>query len=203
VPRGYGSRIGKEGMSTREPDFSQDLYEILQISPSAEPETIHRVFRMLAQRYHPDNQETGDEARFQVVKNAYLVLSEPEKRAQYDVHYEEVRRNHWRAKSAETPTENEFELEEITRLMVLELLYNHRRADMQSSGIFILDFEDLTRRPREHLEFTMWYLLRKGYVEVGDNSRYSITAEGVDYLEAQQKEGLLQRRLKPGDEPAE
>lgn len=190
-------------MSTRKPDLSQDFYEILQISPSAEPETIHRVFRMLAQRYHPDNQETGDEERFHRVKEAYIVLSDPEKRAQYDVHYEEVRRSHWRAISAETPAENEFELEEITRLTVLELLYNHRRADMRSPGIFILEFEDLTRRPREHLEFTLWYLLRKGYVEVGDNSRYSITAEGVDYLEARHREGLLQRRLKPGDEAEE
>src|SRR4051812_13398865 len=40
-----------------------DYYELLQISPNAEPETIHRVYKMLAQRYHPDNPETGDTAR--------------------------------------------------------------------------------------------------------------------------------------------
>ena len=38
-----------------------DYYEILQISPNAEPETVHRVFRLLAQRCHPDNAETGNE----------------------------------------------------------------------------------------------------------------------------------------------
>ena len=34
-----------------------DYYEALQISSNAEPETIHRVYRMLAQRFHPDNKE--------------------------------------------------------------------------------------------------------------------------------------------------
>ena len=37
-----------------------DYYELLQISPNAEPETVNRVFNKLAQRYHPDNPETGD-----------------------------------------------------------------------------------------------------------------------------------------------
>ena len=47
------------------PDFpADDYYELLQISPKAEPDTIHRVFRLLAQRFHPDNQETGSEAAF-------------------------------------------------------------------------------------------------------------------------------------------
>ncbi|NNC65504.1 MAG: DnaJ domain-containing protein, partial [Gammaproteobacteria bacterium] len=35
-------------------DQNQDLYEILEISPNASHETIERVFRYLAQRYHPD-----------------------------------------------------------------------------------------------------------------------------------------------------
>lgn len=189
-------------MSENQPDSdpTQDFYEALQISPNAEPETIHRVYRLLAQRYHPDNQQTGDDARFQVIHDAYLILTDPELRARYDVRYQETRRNRWRALSAEARPENEFELEEVTRITVLELLYTQRRAEMHAPGIFILDFEDLTGQPREHLEFTMWYLVQKRYVERGDNSRYIITAEGVDYLEENQRDGLLQRRLKAGEE---
>src|SRR4029453_9295546 len=41
-----------------------DYYELLQISPNAEPETIHRIYRLLAQRYHPENRETGDTRKF-------------------------------------------------------------------------------------------------------------------------------------------
>ena len=62
----------------------EDYYELLQVSDAAEPETLNRVYRMLAQRYHPDNRETGNEARFRAITEAYQVLSTPEKRAQYD-----------------------------------------------------------------------------------------------------------------------
>ena len=49
-------------------DQPLDCYEILQISPNADPDTIHRLFRLLAQRYHPDNQDTGDAARFRKLR---------------------------------------------------------------------------------------------------------------------------------------
>jgi uncharacterized protein YabN with tetrapyrrole methylase and pyrophosphatase domain len=42
-------------------DTEIDYYEVLQISANAEPETVHRVYRLLAQRFHPDNIESGDE----------------------------------------------------------------------------------------------------------------------------------------------
>jgi curved DNA-binding protein CbpA len=44
-------RSDKFDMASETPDY----YEILQISPTAEPETVHRVYRLLAQRCHPDN----------------------------------------------------------------------------------------------------------------------------------------------------
>ena len=52
-----------------------DYYEALQISSNAEPETIHRVYRMLAQRFHPDNKDTGNATQFRLVSEAYEVLS--------------------------------------------------------------------------------------------------------------------------------
>jgi curved DNA-binding protein len=42
---------------------NNDYYEVLQVSTSADPDTITRVYRLLAQRFHPDNQKTGYEAR--------------------------------------------------------------------------------------------------------------------------------------------
>src|SRR2546425_10284035 len=61
-----------------------DYYEVLQISPNAEAETIHRVYRMLAMRYHPDNPETGDYQRFVLLKQAYEVLNDAQRRSEYD-----------------------------------------------------------------------------------------------------------------------
>ena len=48
----------------------------------------------------------------------------------------------------------------------------------------MLDLEKRMGFPREYLNFTLWYLKAKGYVEVEDNSDYGLTAEGVDYLES-------------------
>jgi curved DNA-binding protein CbpA len=67
---------------------AQNYYEFLQISPKAEPDTIHRVYKFLAARYHPDNGETGDAGKFYLLKQAYDVLSDPEKRAKYDSGFE-------------------------------------------------------------------------------------------------------------------
>ena len=65
-----------------------DYYEFLQISPHADAETIHRVYRYLAARFHPDNPDTGDPEKFFLLKTAYDVLSNPELRSEYDRDYE-------------------------------------------------------------------------------------------------------------------
>jgi len=61
-----------------------DCYEVMQLSPNADGETISRVYRLLAARYHPDNRETGDSEKFLRLSEAYQILSDPEKRARYD-----------------------------------------------------------------------------------------------------------------------
>ena len=68
-----------------------DYYELLQISPNAEPETIHRVYKMLAQRYHPDNPETGDVDRFLLLNQAFETLADPGLRQSYNAIYEDHR----------------------------------------------------------------------------------------------------------------
>ena len=79
-----------------------DYYELLQISPNAEPETIHRVYRLLAQRYHPDNRETGDAQKFRQLHDAYVTLTDPVKRAQFDVFHEKQRNDRWKLVAAGT-----------------------------------------------------------------------------------------------------
>jgi curved DNA-binding protein len=191
--------VGEEAGSVAE-DFSVsgavDFYELLQISPNAEPETIHRVYRLLAQRFHPDNKETGNAERFRVLRDAYDVLSDPERRAQHDVSYQARRQQRWRAAASPERADNDFELEMMTRLTVLEVLYANRRAEPNGAGVFLLDLEELTGRPREHLEFTLWYLTKRALIARGDNSRLGITADGVDYLE-QNYHATTRRRLAP------
>ncbi len=64
----------------------RDYYETLGISRSADEKEIKKAFRKLAQQYHPDRNpdDAESEARFKQVNEAYTVLSDPEKRKQYD-----------------------------------------------------------------------------------------------------------------------
>src|SRR5262245_55936117 len=95
-----------------------DLYAVLQVSETAEPETIKKVYLIFAQRYHPDNKETGDEARVREITEAYPILSNPEKRAQYDATNQKRRRDRWRVVSEGPASENNFEMEQAVRLTV-------------------------------------------------------------------------------------
>ena len=173
-----------------------DYYEILQISPNAEPETIHRVYRLLAQRFHPDNAETGNDARFRQLTEAYEILSDPQRRAKYDVVYSQQRQDRWRLVSGAAQTENDFDAEQLLRLTVLEVLYTRRRMEPEKPGLFSTDLEKLTGRPREHLEFTIWYLIQKKFLGRSDNSLLVISADGVEYLEGNYRDILQRRRLR-------
>src|SRR5215210_7691837 len=73
-----------------------DFYEILELSPNANAGTVERVFRHVATRYHPDNQETGNRALFELVIEAHNVLRNPEKRAAYDVQYKAHANVRWK-----------------------------------------------------------------------------------------------------------
>ncbi|MDD5337125.1 MAG: molecular chaperone DnaJ [Candidatus ainarchaeum sp.] len=63
----------------------RDYYEVLGVSRSASKEEIKKTYRELALKYHPDrNKSTGAEEKFKEVSEAYAVLSNDEKREQYD-----------------------------------------------------------------------------------------------------------------------
>jgi curved DNA-binding protein CbpA len=171
-----------------------DYYEVLQVSDSAETETINRVYRIFAQRYHPDNRETGNEARFREITEAYHVLSNPERRAQYDATNQNRRRDRWRLVSEGAASENNFEFEQAVRLTVLEALYTKRRIEPQDPGIYLRELERMVGRPREHLEFTIWFLNQKRLIST-DDSRMYLTADGAEYLEESYRSNLHRKRL--------
>jgi len=70
-----------------------DYYEMLRVSPGAEIESIQRVHRALAARYHPDNKETGNLERFLKVNEAFKILSDPEKHKAFDASYKTKNEN--------------------------------------------------------------------------------------------------------------
>jgi molecular chaperone DnaJ len=63
----------------------RDYYEVLGVSRDASAEEIKRAYRRLAKKYHPDVSKDGGSAeKFKEIAEAYEVLSDPAKRAQYD-----------------------------------------------------------------------------------------------------------------------
>jgi curved DNA-binding protein CbpA len=188
-------------MSPTTPDEGPvDYYEVLQVNTNAEQETIDRVYRMLAQRYHPDNQQSGDEDRFRTLLEAYTVQKDPEQRARYDVLHQQRRKDRWRLVASGAQSENDFEMEQVVRLTVLEALYTKRRIQPENPGIYIREFEQLTGVPREHLEFTHWFLQQKKFVATDDHSRLLLTVEGAEYLEQSYRSNLQQKRLKAAND---
>lgn len=63
--------------------MAKDYYKILGVEKNASPEEIKKAFRKLAHEHHPDK-ESGNEAKFKEALEAYQVLSNAEKRQQYD-----------------------------------------------------------------------------------------------------------------------
>jgi curved DNA-binding protein CbpA len=161
-----------------------DYYEFLQISPHADNETIHRVYRYLAVRLHPDNPESGDAEQFRLLKSAYDTLSSPSKRAEYDgMCRREVGETQPLSTSIDFLDSVEGELNR--RIAVLAVLYFKRRANPRMPEVTLAEIELRMGFPRDYLDFTTWYLVKKGYVTKADNSDFTLTAEGVDYIESQ------------------
>jgi hypothetical protein len=77
------------------------------------------------------------------------------------------------------------EAEANRRLGVLCLLYNRRRSTPDHPSLSLLELETMTSFPREHLEFTIWYLKEKGFLRIDQTSSdYTITSEGIDWVES-------------------
>ena len=172
-----------------------DYYELLQISPNAEPDTIHRVFRIMAARYHPDNKETGNNDKFLLLTKAYSVLSDPAKRASYDERHRDRRAQPLPVFGLKEFAEG-LEGEVNRRLGILSLLYSRRRTNPEIPGMSVWELETVMSFPREHLEFAIWFLREKEYIRTGDHSDYVISAVGLEYLESEvPSNGVLSKLL--------
>ena len=160
-----------------------DYYEMLRVSPGAEIESIQRVHRALAARYHPDNLETGDLERFLLVNEAFKVLSDPEKRKEFDSNYKSKKENPMPVFLTKEFTEG-VDGEINRRMGLLCLLYTQRRTNSLQPALSVLEIEQLMFIPREHLIFTIWYLKSKRYLIQDDRSSLMITSDGIDFMEA-------------------
>ena len=167
-----------------------DYYEDLQVSPNADQETVERVYRLLAKRYHPDNSQTGSDEKFSIITKAFKVLADPEKRAAYDAKHGENKNLIWKALSDKTPSNSNGNDKHI-RKSILSVLYVERRQKVADSGIGVWHLEKLLGWPEKVLDFHIWYLKEKRWIERTETGGFAITANGVDAVE---EDGIILRK---------
>ncbi len=195
------SRSTENGSCGIDPDGKPfyDYYDVLQLSVKADPDTIHRVYRLLAQRHHPDNADTGSEEIFKRLLQAYEVLRDPEQRAAYDVRHGSEQRVRWKIFNQPKAARGK-DAERRKRLGILAVLYTRRVNEPTQPAMSLAELEDLLAIPREHLEFSLWYLKERGWIAKSDNGRQAITVAGVEQAEATEIPWAREDRLLP--EPA-
>jgi molecular chaperone DnaJ len=65
----------------------KEAYSILELEQTATPEEAKKQFRKLSKKLHPDNQDSGDEAKFKKINEAYQTISDPEKVQKENLHW--------------------------------------------------------------------------------------------------------------------
>ncbi len=172
-----------------------DYYEVLQVSRNADIDTIHRIFHVLAQRYHPDNRETGDDRLFRRVVEAHGILSHVERRAGYDARL--LAQDKSRLKIFDSLESTQGVQAEIRkRKGILRLLYGKRMTDPTQPAMRGREFVELLGCPAEHLEFSFWFLRETKLIQRGDNNQFAITIQGAEAFEADESNYARKPHLK-------
>jgi curved DNA-binding protein len=166
-------------MRTVKKETSTDYYEILQLSSTADQDMIERAYRILAKRYHPDNIDTGDRDKFAKLMEAYHALSDSETRAAYDTH-PKGENDHQDNFFFNVPQPDESDAETRLYQAILLILYIARRKDVVKPGVGGFQLEKLLGLPEKELEFYIWYLKEKRWIEHTETGGFAITASGVD-----------------------
>lgn len=157
---------------------AKSYYEILELSSNANQDTIERMFRYLAAKFHPDS--GGDKDKFSGLVKAFEVLRDPTARAAYDATLEHERQeqkglaDHARQTGADAEVRHE----------LLQLFYNRRRQAVGGPGIGAMTIEKEMDLSSEMLNFHLWFFREKGWIKREEDGGLSITADGVERIEA-------------------
>jgi curved DNA-binding protein CbpA len=152
------------------------------------------MFRFFAQRYHPDNRETGDRERFDLVLEANGTLGNPLKRADYDLQHRLNSESRWRLAEQAGDSKGR-ERDVAIQNSILSILYAKRRQNMKDTGVGGFELERLLDCPAEHLEFHLWYLKEKGWLVRTENGTLAITMHGVDRVNSGPQESSARKLL--------
>ncbi|MFN4142914.1 J domain-containing protein [Aestuariivirga sp.] len=176
-----------------------NYYEMLGLKPGASSEDIAQQFYKLAKRYHPDNPLTGDRDRFGIIAEAHDILRDPEKRSQYDMRHGHLHGSyHCNPGQATAVGSVEKDIEVQDRL--LHVFYAKRRHSVKSPGVPDFELERIFGCPLDQLDFHLWYLKAKRWIERLEDGMLAITVEGIDHVNSEHQRnttiGLLMHQTR-------
>jgi len=160
----------------------QDHYVLLSVETNSDSDTIQAAYSKLAQKFHPNNPETGDQTKFDAVNQAYEVLSDPGLRASFD----KVKGVDHEAGNPKFTGPGFFQALEDSaslRFAILCLLYDRRRIKSFRPSLSLRHLEGMITVTGDELAFALWYIKQRGFAVNDDKSSMAITVEGMDYLE--------------------
>lgn len=175
-----------------------DYYSVLEVAPGCSEKGLELAYHELAKRYHPDNRQTADVDKFSEILAAYRVLRDPVRRSDYDQRYFP---GHSGTSSASNLRFDEA-LDEQTAVNDAEMhgrillhLYKRRRQRPMDAGVIQWLLQETLGCSEDEIDFHIWYLRSKGFVEVTESSGLAITIAGVDEVIAQSRKGQAEKLL--------
>lgn len=183
-----------------------DYYDLLQVDPKCDARILEVAYRYFAKMYHPDHAETADVDKFNEVTDAYAVLRDPDKRAEYDRAFV----GHKNGKIYQFPLNNEHPIDEKTAISdaeahekILLHLYKRRRENANEAGVAGWLIQELLDCSENQFEFHVWYLKSKGFIEITEQGTLAVTMQGVDHVFSVSRTNLSEKlRLAQREDPA-
>lgn len=157
---------------------TQNHYDTLEVSQNASQDAIERMFRYLATKHHPDT--GGDKAQFNQLVAAFEILRSADSRAEYD---RGIQRE---TKEISRLVENSKQAgpDAAIRHELLCLFYARRREQGASPALGQVAIERALDLSEHVIEFHLWYFREKGWITRWEAGGFTITAEGVDQIDA-------------------
>ena len=160
--------------------MAKSLYETLEVSENASADEIKKAYRKLARKYHPDvNKDAGAEDKFKELNAAYEVLSDKEKKQQYDQHGDSMFGGQNFHDFARNQGSN-VDLDEILRQMFGGGGGGFSRSGFSQGGFGGFSEPDLDTNAQVTVSFEVAVLGGKQHITLNDDSFDIKIPEGIE-----------------------
>lgn len=182
-----------------------DYYDFLMVSPQADKAMLEWAVRLMLTRYGPKTPETADAEKYETTKAAYRALVDSAKREEYDKLWvkhkgqpgpaeagKRERRNS-PSRAGQPPlekiqveleaTEDDVRLQVRMRQAVLSALYDVLITNPRNIELGRAEVAKAIHCRIDDLEFPIWFLRERGLIKTSNAGDYSITSDGVQWVE--------------------